>query len=238
MTPLLAIAKREFLALFRTSAGWLIIALYLTLVGVWYSQQTIQPGEPASMRALFGASHWMLMLVLPAVTMRLFAEDRRTGTLEMMLTAPVSDYQLVLAKYLGCLAFLFALLAPTLLHVGFLYTLASPDPGPIIAGYAGLLCAGALYLAAGIFFSSLTRNPVVAFLCTLFFFLGLHSAISWGATAVPQRFESLVYAFSLQLRLADFAKGQIDTAHIGFFLAASLWFLVLTALSTEARRWS
>ena len=138
MRAALAIASREVAACFRTSIGWVVLALYVLLSGLWFGLQTLQPGEPASMRALLDFSQWILLMVAPAISMRLFAEELRTGTIDPLVSTPVSDWSIVIGKYLGGLGFLGIMLAATLIHVGVLELVANPDYGPIIAGYAGL----------------------------------------------------------------------------------------------------
>lgn len=233
----LTIAQRELASYFRTSVGWAVVALFLLLTGVWISFETIRPGQPATMRVFFGISQWLLLMVAPAVSMRLFSEEIRTGTIEPLMTAPIHDWQIVVGKYLGAVGFLIAMLLPTLLHVGLLELVADPDYGPIAAGYAGLLLVGMLYLAAGLLASALTANQIVAFLAPLFFFLLLWFIASQGAPYVGPPWDRVLYSLSIPLRIADFAKGVIDSGHAVFFLASSAWFVVLAAVAVESRRW-
>lgn len=238
MRPTLTVAWREYASFFRSSIGWLVIALYLFLSGLWFAYDTITPGQPATMRALFGVSQWLLLVVAPAISMRLLSEELRSGTIEPLMTSPISDWHIVIGKYLAALAFLITMLAPTLVHVGVLELLASPDYGPILAGYLGLVCVGACYLAVGLFFSSLTSNQIVAFLSTLFFFTILAFASSGNvASLVDEPLRSLLFGLSISLRVADFAKGVFDTSHAAFFAAVVVFFLVLSVVGVESRRW-
>lgn len=240
MSRTLAIASRELASFFRLPIGWVVIAFFMLLMGIVFVSG-LQPGQPATMRGLFGLSVLLLIFVAPAISMRLLAEERRSGTIEPLMTAPISDWELVIGKYLGGVGFLLAMLAPTLLFVGVLEAAAAPDYGPILAGYLGLLLLGMLYLSVGLLASALTSNQIVAFLTTLFFLLVMRIASLQGAQYVSQNFGeqygAALYALSVDLRMADFAKGVIDTGHIVFFLAASLWFLVLTVAAVEFRRW-
>jgi ABC-2 type transport system permease protein len=237
VSALRAIASREFASFFRSPIGWVIMALYLVLSGIWVSFDTIRPGEPASLRLFFATSQWLLLIVAPAISMRLISEETRAGTIEPLMTSPASDWAIAFGKYAGALAFLLVLLTPTLLYVALLAVISTPDAGPIIAGYLGLVCLGTLYLAVGLLASALTRNQVVAFLATLFFFLLLWFATTQGAVLLGPPFDKPLYALSVTLRTADFAKGVIDTEHLVFFIAASVWFVSLAALSLEWRRW-
>jgi len=238
MNATLTVAFREYAGFFRSSIGWLVIALYLFLSGLWFTYETVTPGQPATMRALFNVSQWLLLIVAPAISMRLLADEFRSGTIEPLMTTPISDWHIVLGKYLASVAFLATMLAPTLVHVGVLELLADPDYGPIIAGYAGLLLVGSAYLAVGLFFSSLTKNQIVAFLSTLFFFMLLVFVSSPNvASLVPEPFRSLLFGLSINLRIADFSKGVFDTSHAAFFLAIVVFFVVLSVVGVESRRW-
>ena len=237
MSRTLAIAWREFASFFRQPIGWVVIALYLALSGAVYSLGTLRPGEPASMRWFFGLSTWLLMFIAPAISMRLLAEELRSGTIEPLMTAPVSDWELVLGKFLAGVGFLLALLSPTLVYALVLELVSEPDYGPIVSGYLGLALAGVFYLGVGVMFSALTSNQIVAFLGTLFFLLLLRFATLQGATFVGAPYDAWLHTLSVDLRIADFGKGVIDTSHVVFFLAGALWFTALGVVAIESRRW-
>lgn len=237
MSAFVGIAWREFASFYRTSIGWVILALYLLLSGFYAGFGTFQPGEPASLRAFFAVSQWLLLTVAPAVSMKLLADERRTGTLEPLMTAPVSEWCIVFGKYAGAVLFLLTLLAPTLIYVGLLEYLADPDPGPIVSGYLALLLAGAVYLAAGTLASSLTQNQVIALLLTLFFFVAVELLSNQVAALLGPPWDRPLFALSLSRRVSDFARGVIDTGNLVFFGAVSLWLLVLAVVSLESRRW-
>ncbi len=237
MTPLLAITSREFASFFRTSIGWVVIALFLLIAGVFVTAKTYLPGQPASMREFFTLAHWVILMVAPAISMRLISEERRAGTIEPLMSAPVSEWVIAVAKYLGAVAFFAATLLPTLTYVAVLEAVADPDYGPILAGYAGLVLVGALYLAVGLLASALSSSQIVAYLATLFFFIMLWFVSSVGAQAVGNPYDAVLYELSINLRVADFAKGVIDTRHIAVFGAACAWFVAMSAIVLETRRW-
>lgn len=237
MRPLLTIALREFLSYFRASIGWVVIAAFLLLSGLTVAFTTIRPGEPATMRDFFALSHWLLLMVAPAVSMRLLSEELRTGTFEPLMTAPVSDWHTAFGKFIGAIMFLVAMLLPTLAHVGVLEWIANPEYGPILAGYVGLMLVGTLYLAVGLFMSSLTANQIVAYLGTLFLFLLVFFGASQGARLLGPPWDSYLMAAALAPRIEDFARGVIDTRHVVFFLSISAWFVVGAVVSLESRRW-
>ncbi len=237
MRATLAIATREFAGYFRQPMGWAVIALYLALSGAVFALGSLRPGEPASMHGFFQLSTWLLMFIAPAVSMRLFSDELRLGTIEPLMTSPASDLAIVLGKYIGAAGFLLVMIAPTLFFVGVLEVFSDPDYGPIAAGYLGLAMLGALYLAVGLVFSTLSDSQVVAFLGTLFFFLLLRLATVALAPALGDPWAAYLYPLSVDLRISDFARGVLDTAHIVFFVAASAWFLVLAGALLMMRRW-
>jgi len=237
VTALWAIAWREFASFFRLSIGWVVIALYLALSGAVFSLGTLRAGEPASMRWFFGLSTWLLMFIAPAISMRLLSEETRNGTIEPLMTAPVSDWALVVGKFLGGVCFLAAMLAPTLAYAVTLEALSEPDYGPIASGYAGLALVGVFYLGVGTMFSALTSNQIVAFLGTLFFLLLLRFATLQGAAFVGAPYDGWLHTLSVDLRMADFGKGVVDTAHVVYFLAGGAWFVTLGVVAVESRRW-
>jgi ABC-2 type transport system permease protein len=238
VTALLTIARREFSSFFRVPLGWVAMALYLFLTGVIFAERVLVPGEPSSLRYFFGVSGFLLLPVAPAISMRLISEELRSGTIEPLMTSPTADLSIVLGKYLGAALFMAAMLLPTLVYPGILMAVSDPrpDPGPILAGYLSLALLGLLYLAVGTLASALTSNQTLAFLLTLLFLLVL-MLVGSDVIALPRSLAPVGAAIAIGPRLADFAKGVIDSAHIVFFLSISAWFLVLALVALEMRRW-
>ncbi len=232
-----AIARRETASFLATPIGWIVIALYLAVSGAVFAFGSLSPGEPASMEGFFALSRWLIMFIAPAISMRLLAEEFHSGSIEPLMTAPVSDWEVAIGKYVGAVGFMLLMLAPTLTFAVALFTLASPDPGPILAGYIGLILLGMLYLSIGLLASAVTSSQIVAFLGTMFFLLLVRLGALKGAEFVSEPYDRALYALLVDLRMLDFARGVIDTAHVVFFVAASMWFVALTALSLEIRRW-
>ena len=152
MRAVQVIAVREFASFFRLPVGWVVIALYLLLTGLVFGATVLRPGEAASLRSFFGWANWLLLPIAPAVSMRLFSEETRSGTAEGLMTAPVSDAAVVLGKFVGGGMFLVALLVPTVVYVAVLWRASepAPDPGPIVAGYLSLVLVSGLYLSIGL----------------------------------------------------------------------------------------
>jgi ABC-2 type transport system permease protein len=247
MRQVFAIAGRELGSMFRLPAGWIVIALYLLLAGYVFAQAILIPGQPASLREFFAVSGWLLLPVVPAIAMRLVSEELRSGTIEPLMTAPVGDWTLIIAKYLGACVFLLAMLAPTLLYPLTLYLIADPKPdfGPVISGYLSLILQGTFYLAIGLFASSLTANQTLAFLLTLFSIFGILLLSALGpqiARSMPGGWigdivREVLSSFSITTRVEDFSRGIVDTSHIVFFASLSSFFLVLAVVTIQSRRW-
>lgn len=237
MTAAWSIAKRDYAGFFRLPLGWVVAALFLALSGFAFGRNTLNPGALASMRDFFALWWSLLLIVAPAISMRLLAEEFRTGTAEPLLAAPVSETAIVTGKFLAAGLYLATALAPTLIYVILLLTLARPDPGPILAGYAGVALLGLYYLAVGTFISSLTANQTLAFLGTLFLLLALEVAPGLLSAQAPAPLDAILLGLSANQRLVDFARGLIEPASVVFFLAAITWFLTLATISLKARRW-
>ncbi len=238
MSTATTIARRELASYFRQPAGWIIVALFLFLSGLVFSLFILAPGRPASMRDFFSVSGWLLLPVVPAISMRLLSEEFRSGTVESLLTAPVGSVSLVLGKYLGGAAFLFFMILPTplLLIVLARFATTGLDYGPVLSGYACLALLGLLYLAIGTLASALTSNATLAFMMTLFCVLALIFAGA-ASSYVPEVVRPALASLAIGVRTVDFAKGVLDTSHVVFFVTLSAWCLAMAVGVMEVRRW-
>ena len=237
MSALTAVMLRELGSFFRTPVGWLACAIFAFLSALFVAPQALVPGAPATLRSFFAIAHWLLLFVAPALSMRLLAEERRSGTSETLMTSPASDWAVVFGKHVAACCFLLIMLVPTLALPIALEYASDPDYGPILAGYLGLALTGVLYLSVGLLFSSLTSSQVIAFLGTLLFFVALAFASGTGAAYAPAPLDAVLRTLSIDARLADFARGVIDTKHVVFFLATSTWIAALAVVPLEFRRW-
>ncbi len=234
-----AIAKRECSSFFRLPVGWVVIALFLLVSAGTFWRVAITPGQIASMRDFFQFTTFLLIVIAPAISMRLFSEEMRTRSLESLMTAPVGDAGLIAGKFFGAVLFLLLMLLPTGAYVGLLYVLAdpAPDPGPIVAGYLSLLLVGCLYLAIGTLGSSMTSSQTLAFLGTFLGLLVLLLVPTMAIDHVPGWMAPVLGEISVIRRVDDFGKGVVDLAHVVFFLSGTVLFLVLAYLSINSRRW-
>lgn len=188
------------------------------------------------LRPLFGNISIIILLLLPLITMRLLAEEKKQGTFELLLTYPVRDIEAIAGKFLAAVTTYAAMLACTLLYPLLLALFSDPEPGPVLSGYLGLFLMGCTFISIGTFFSSLTNNQLVAgvtsFGVGLFFLI-----IGWTVPFVGPRFAGLLGQFSLLLHFESFSKGVIDTQDLSYYVFMTLFFLFLTLRSLESTRW-
>jgi ABC-2 type transport system permease protein len=238
MTRTLAIARRELSSYFYSPIAYVALVLFLlaSAVAFW---DDFQPGQPAEMRHIFQWMVWLLVFIVPVLSMGLLAQERATGTIESLMTAPVHESDVVIGKFLGSLAFFLVLVGPTVLYAVMLSLYGQTDKGAIASGYLGIVLVGALFISIGLFCSSLTRSQVVAAVTS--------SALLFVATIVPwwiagkatlSGFWRGVTEQCVFRRYEDFSKGVIDTGNLVFFVAATAIFLFLTVKIMESRRWA
>ncbi len=237
MQHTLTIARREFASFFHSPVAYLVMGPFIFFAALLFLLFQFRPDRPAEMRDLFFWLVWLLILIAPAISMRLIADELRSGTVEPLMTCPVSDTAVILGKWLGALGFFATLLAPTLVFVVVLEIWSNPDYGPIISGYIGLLLVGGLYLAIGTLASTLTRNQIIAFLLTGFVILLFTVLTYFLPRFLPAEFGELLFYLNVNEQYEAFSKGLIDTSNIIYFLSGIVLFLVLAIKSLETRKW-
>jgi len=235
MRGILAIMERELRAYFVSVVGYVVMAGILFLAGYYFFYIPLALGE-GSLRFWFRNFTITLLLLAPALTMRLFAEERKIGTIELLMTSPVTDAQVVLGKFLGSVAFYLILLVLTLQYPIVLFIVGNPDRGPIISGYIGLILFGAAFLSVGLLLSTTTKSQVVAFVSTFVILLMLY-LLSWGAEGRTTGLARVLNYLSLNQHLENFAKGVIDTGDVIFYLTFIGLCLFLSVRSLAAWKW-
>lgn len=226
---------RELSGYFFSPLAYIILTVFLGLSGfIFYL--TVSGSGLADLRGWTGATFFVLLLAAPMITMRLLAEEARSGSIEMLMTVAVTETEVVLSKFLGALLFYFFMLAPSVVYVIILAILGDPDPGQIIAGYAGLVLVGSLALSVGLFCSSVTRNQIVAAVSGLVavFFLWL---IAYGAELAGGRAGRALDYVGVVSHMQGFMKGLIDSRDVGYFVTGTALFLFLSVKVLESRRW-
>jgi gliding motility-associated transport system permease protein len=217
---------KEVRTLFSSPIAYAVIAVFIVLSGYTFTV-TLFVSKQATLVHIFFQAAVQLILLVPLITMRQFAEERRNGTLELLLTSPVREIDIVLAKFIASLVVVLAMTSLTLIYATVLAVYGQPEWGPIYSGYLGLVLFGAALLSIGLMLSALTANQIVAAVVSLGLF-GLLWAIDTLASLLPQPFENWLLGLSLLAHFTPFAVGAMYVSDFGFFLSVVLLGLFLT----------
>ncbi|MFN3974763.1 MAG: ABC transporter permease, partial [Dehalococcoidia bacterium] len=215
---------------------YVVGAVFLALTGYFFVSSISQPFAEATIRGWLLPATFFFVFWAPALTMRLFAEEQKLGTLELLLTAPVYDWEVVLGKFLASLVILVGTLSLTLYYVILLFWFGDPDIGPLASGYLGILLYGGAALAIGLFASSLTSNQIVAAILGSGILL-LMTLADQAAQIVGGVASLVLEQISLTAHFADFARGVIDTHNVVYYLLVIAFVLFLTERNLDSRRW-
>lgn len=236
-----AILKKEINTFFASPIGYLVIAVFLLLNGLFLwlfkGEFNILDNGFADLSTFFLLSPWILIFLVPAVTMRSFADEKKQGTLELLLTKPISHLNIVLGKYFGAFVLIVMALIPTLLYVYTISKLGNPegnlDVGSVIGSYFGLLFLVAAYTSIGIFTSSLTNNQIVAFIIAVFicffFYFGFEGLSNFNWFGDTFYIEKL----GMESHFKSMSRGVLDTRDMIYFLSVTTLFIVLTKLNIK-----
>ena len=238
---MLSILKKEINSFFASPIGYLVVAVFLLLNGlflwVFKSEFNILDNGFSDLSNFFLLAPWVLIFLVPAVTMRSFSDEKKQGTLELLLTKPMSHLQLVLGKYFGALLLIIIAIIPTLLYVYTISKLGNPegnlDLGSIMGSYFGLLFLIAAYTAIGLFTSSITDNQIVAFIAAVFicffFYFGFEGLSNYKLFGDTFHLENL----GMETHFKSMSRGVIDTRDIIYFLSVTTLFVILTKLNIK-----
>ena len=252
MSNILAIAGKELRGYFASPIAYIIIGFFALVFGYFFvasitmfMQMSLQMGMPGqgqinvnsmAIRPLLQNVSVVALFVLPLITMRTYSEEKRSGTIELLLTSPLTDLQIVLGKFLGAVALFGLMLVVTWIHMAILFIYGNPEWKPIIAGYLGLLLMGASFISIGLLISSLTKNQIVAGMVT-FAVLLLLWTVNWMSESSGPTMQKVLSALSITDRFDDFSKGIIAVSHVVYYLSFITFGLFLTAKSVDSERW-
>jgi ABC-2 type transport system permease protein len=235
MGNILTIVGRELRSYFGSPWSYLITAAFLIVAGYGFGWSSVTYQE-SSIQGFLGWSSFFLLFLAPALTMRLIAEEEKMGTLELLMTSPVRDFEVVLGKYLAALSMFGTMLLVTLYYPILLAWFGDPDWGPVFSGYLGIFLLGGVYLAIGLFASSLTSNQIVAYVIGSVIVLALWF-VDRASPMVGDTTATILKGISVSSYFPAFGRGIIDTHAVVFYLSITLLFLFLTIRSLETRRW-
>jgi len=252
MRNIAAIAQREVNSYFSSPIAYVLIGFFALLFGwffyvplAFFEQQSMQMGMNPTQalninQMLVGPTLMnttvIMLFLFPLITMRTYSEEKRSGTIELLLTSPITDVEIILGKFIGAMLLYIAMLSVTAIHMAILFIYGDPEWKPIVTGYVGLLMMGGCFLSLGLFISSLTKNQIVAAMATFAVFLMLW-VINWIGTFVGPTTQAVLAHLSLTEHFDDFAKGVIDTKHVIYYLSFMAFGLFLTAKSVDSERW-
>jgi ABC-2 type transport system permease protein len=242
-----SLLKKEINSFLSSLIGYIVICVFLLTVSLFMwvfpgSDFNVLESGYANIDSLFIIAPWVFMFLVPAVTMRSFAEERKSGTIELLLTRPLTDLQIILAKYLAGLLLVLIALLPTLIYYLSVHLLGAPvgniDTGGMWGSYTGLLFLAAGFVAIGIFSSSLTDNQIVAFILGMFlcffFYMGLQSISS---LALFGSVDSVLLNLGINAHYTSMSRGVLDTRDIVYFLSFTAFFVLSTKTVLESRKW-
>ncbi|MFQ5799078.1 MAG: ABC transporter permease [Bacteroidota bacterium] len=226
---------KELKSFFNSAVAYIVIVVFLALLG-WFFWNDVFVVNLATLRPLFETTPFLLLFFAPAVTMRLISEEEKIGTLELLVTKPVSEFDIVAGKFLAAWALVLIAFVPTLTYYISVSALGDLDIGPVIGGYLGLALVGAVYVSVGLFGSSLTENQVVAFIVSfliVFVFFLLDKILIY----LPTEIASVVEFLGIDYHFGNIARGVIDSRDVIYYLSLIGVFLLLATVSLQRRRW-
>jgi ABC-2 type transport system permease protein len=251
MRNILTIAGKELRGYFVSPMGWVVMGLFALLFGYFFyahlsffvqqSMQSQMGGGPVNVnqgmiRGVLGNASVIILFLLPMITMRTYAEEKRSGTIELLLTSPVTDVEIVFGKFVGAVGFYAALLGVTMLNIAILFIFGNPEIMPVVTGYLGLFLLGSSLISIGLFISSTTKNQVVAGAATFVVALLLW-IVSWLGSSFGPNTAAVLSYLSITEHFDDFSKGVIDTKHALYYLSLIAFGLFLTVKSVDTERW-
>jgi len=237
MNKTLTLAKKEISSYFNSPLGYIVVSVFLIVSG-WLFMQAFFIAGQSSMRAFFNLLPILFIFILPAITMSLWAEEKRSGTVEVLMTFPIKAVGAVLGKFFSCFAFLFLMLALTLAISYMISNLGDPDTGTMLAGYIGALLLGSAYIAIGLWVSSVTKNQIISFVITIviifaFYIIGNSFIIG----SFPSEIASVCKFLSFNTHFNSILRGVISLSDIVYYLSVIVFFLFLNVRVVGMKKW-
>jgi ABC-2 type transport system permease protein len=235
MNNIITIYKKELKSYFYSPVAYIVMVVFLIITG-WFFTSSLFVAGVVSMRNVFDIIPFILLFFIPAISMRTFSEEKKAGTIELLLTKPITDFEIVLGKFFSTLTLAALAMAPTLIYAVSLKFLGPLDIGSIVSAYIGLLLMSGIYISIGLFSSSLTENQVVAFIISflLIFALFMMNKI---LMFVPSPLVSIVEYISSDYHFSSITRGVIDTKDIIYYFSGIYIMLLFTKTSLEGRKW-
>lgn len=238
---MIAILKKELNSFFSSPIGYLVIGLFLLInslfLWVFNGEFNVLDNGFADLSGFFLLSPWILIFLIPAITMRSFSDEKKQGTLELLFTKPISISNIILGKYFAAMALIIFALIPTLIYVYTVYQLGNPigniDLGSVFGSYLGLLFLAAAYTAIGVFSSTLSKNQIVAFIIAVFISFMFYFGFEGISQYTPFGDDLYLETLGMQYHFKSISRGIIDTRDLLYFISISTFFIILTNLKLK-----
>ncbi|WP_299759581.1 gliding motility-associated ABC transporter permease subunit GldF [uncultured Pontibacter sp.] len=242
---MLAILKKEFNGFLNSLIAYIVIAVFLVAIGMFmwvFPESSVLEYGFADMQTLFNMAPWVFLFLIPAITMRTFAEEKREGTIELLLTKPITDLQLILGKYFAALLLALVALLPTLLYYYSVYELGNPqgnvDSAAVVGSYLGLVFLAGVFAAIGVFASAISDNQIISFVIAVFLcfiiYTGFDSIASipmWGGSSY------FISQLGISYHYTAISKGLVDSRDVLYFLSVIAIMILVTKLVLRSRKW-
>ena len=235
-TNVKSIFFKELRSFFNSPVAYIVIVVFLVILG-WFFTSNLFIANISSLRTVFEMTPFLLLFFAPAITMRLISEEKKSGTLELLITKPVRESEIITGKFLAAWTLYLFTLLPTLCYFIIVSFIGTLELGPVIGGYIGLMLVGAVFLAVSIFGSSLTENQVVAFIVSFLIVFGLFM-IDKVLIYLPSSFASIFEYISVDYHFSNIARGVIDSRDLIYYASAIIFLLLLGTAVLQKRRWS
>ncbi len=241
-----ALLKKEINSFLNSLIGYIVICVFLLFVGLFMwvlpTEANVMDNGYADLNTLFIVAPWVFLFLIPAITMRTFADEKSTGTIELLQTRPLSDLDIILAKYFGGLALVIFSLIPTLVYFISVYQLGNPigniDTGSVWGSYIGLLLLGATFVSIGIFASAISNNQIISFILAVFLswvlWIGMETVASFQFLG---SWDHLLLSLGINSHYSSLSRGVIDTRDVVYLISMIAVFIVLTKTVLESRKW-
>jgi len=230
------IFRKELKSFFNSPVAYIVIVVYLVILG-WFFTSNLFLNNMSTLRTVFEMTPFLLLFFGPAMTMRLISEEKKTGTLELLFTKPVKEYEIITGKFLAAWALYFFTLLPTLCYYITVTIIGTLDTGAVIGGYLGLMLVGAVFLAISVFGSSITENQIVAFIVSLFIVFALFM-LDKVLFYLPSSLGNILEYISIDYHFSNIARGVIDSRDIIYYASAVGFSLFMATVVLQKRRWA
>ena len=235
MQNIITIARKELVSYFTSPVAYIVMMVFLGITGWYFTSELFLSGF-VTMRVVFSIIPFIFIIFIPIMSMRTFAEEKKLGTIELLLTKPVTDFDIIIGKFLAVLGLTIATVLPTIVYVVTLTFLGPVDIGPIISAYIGLFLMAGVYISIGVFTSSLTENQIIAAILSFVIIFVLY-LLNFILGYLPTTISNILQYISSSYHFNSIQRGVLDSRDLIYYISGITIFLFLTRLSLESRKW-